>query len=66
MSAPADWLTPSELEAIAAMCRALDHVDEDHIAFGRIPIFDTNGEELGFIETHDGAHFVPSHWRTDD
>lgn len=64
----ADWLRPSELEEIAALCRKLDTVSEDHIGFGQIPIYDTNGEELGFIESTaaEGAHFVPSKWRTDD
>jgi len=64
----ADWLRPSELEALAAMCRALGQIDEEHLGFGDVPIFDANGEQLGHIETQRDENtpvFVPTGWRTD-
>lgn len=69
MADKADWLTPAELEAIAAACRALASVDDEHIGIGHVPITDSNGEELGFIESapsENYPHFVPSKWRSDD
>lgn len=64
----ADWLRPSELEALAAMCRALGQIDETHICFGPIEITDQNGEPLGTIESNVNENtpvFVPTGWRTD-
>jgi hypothetical protein len=60
-------LYPAQLRALAAMCEALNDVNEMAVSFGRISVRDEHGSPLGYLVDETGGGFVwaPPEWFPD-
>lgn len=57
-------LYPEQMKALAAMCEALNAVDERAVQFKRIEVQDEHGQSLGYLVDEAGGAFswAPPGW----
>lgn len=60
MEDASNYITAKELEAIAKFIEFLEAYARDDISVGAIPIYDVNGERLGYVRMTDGGTYALS------